>query len=428
MKITEKKNTDATITLEVEASVDEVTKAFEIATMAFEQTINPPSEEGKTTPSEQITFSTEEIDRIVEPQIAEYLAPFAVDKSNIMPDHMPTIQRGKRARRHAPYQFTLEVTPKPHFTLSSYDPVTISIPEFEIPEEEIERQITEMADSYAEFEQIQPRPARLGDSCLITINSTRNGAALPEISMENAIYTLGSQIVSADFDEKLVGMEAGDTRSFFIDYHPESDTMPEEDNETECIVTLIEVRKRAVPTIDDAWIAQNIPAAKDLETFKHLLREEFKKSYGDEFEEAKRREASAELATRFKGEIHDETLTAMRTTLINNLRIKLQKEGSSLEEYIEQNGGQHQFDVSMLMQAKETLAQGYALDSLYRHERMELTDEDILEACKTIDPEQPELIRKQMEYAGCGFTLRETAERLKAGKWLLSHATVVTEG
>ena len=68
---------------------------------------------------------------------------------------------------------------------------------------------------------------------------------------------------------------------------------------------------------------------------------------------------------------------------------------------------------------------GYALDALFRHEKMVLTDEDIEAACRSMSPQQnPKQVRNQMEQTGRGFALREAAERLKANRWLVDHAIV----
>ncbi|MEG0759571.1 MAG: trigger factor, partial [Raoultibacter sp.] len=68
---------------------------------------------------------------------------------------------------------------------------------------------------------------------------------------------------------------------------------------------------------------------------------------------------------------------------------------------------------------RETLVQGFSLDALFRHENMVVTDEDILEACKLMNAQQPEMARDQMQQSGRGFALREIAERMKANQWLL---------
>ena len=95
------------------------------------------------------------------------------------------------------------------------------------------------------------------------------------------------------------------------------------------------------------------------------------------------------------------------------------------EQFIEQQGGEQQFNMMMMMQTREMLVQGYALDALFRHEKLVLTDEDIEAACRAMNPQQnPKQVRNQMEQSGRGFALREAAERLKANQWLVDHAVV----
>ena len=68
--------------------------------------------------------------------------------------------------------------------------------------------------------------------------------------------------------------------------------------------------------------------------------------------------------------------------------------------------------------------QGYALDALFSHEGLVVGEEDILEACTSMNPQNPKGVRRQMEESGRGFALREAAERIRANKWLLEHAKV----
>ena len=58
------------------------------------------------------------------------------------------------------------------------------------------------------------------------------------------------------------------------------------------------------------------------------------------------------------------------------------------EQFIEQQGGEQQFNMMMMMQTREMLVQGYALDALFRHEKLVLTDEDIEAACRSMSPQQ----------------------------------------
>ena len=79
----------------------------------------------------------------------------------------------------------------------------------------------------------------------------------------------------------------------------------------------------------------------------------------------------------------------------------------------------------LMMQIREVLVQGFALDAVFRHENLSLNDDDILAACSAMNPgADPRQTRQQFEQSGRGFALRETAERMKANRFALDQATV----
>ena len=97
----------------------------------------------------------------------------------------------------------------------------------------------------------------------------------------------------------------------------------------------------------------------------------------------------------------------------------------SYDDYVEQQGGKQQFSMMVMMQVREMLVEGYALDALFAHEGLAATDADYLAAAQQINPQaKPEDTRKQLERSGRGFILRETAERYAATEYLLEHAGV----
>ena len=78
----------------------------------------------------------------------------------------------------------------------------------------------------------------------------------------------------------------------------------------------------------------------------------------------------------------------------------------------------------MMLQARQMLASGYALDAVFRHEKLSVTDADLKAAAAQLNPQDPAGAKRQMEEAGQGFALREIAERQKAAEYLVAHATV----
>ena len=168
----------------------------------------------------------------------------------------------------------------------------------------------------------------------------------------------------------------------------------------------------------------NMPMYNDLAGFREALTKQIERDARLEYDIKVREVAAAELAKRFKGSIENAVYESMQKQMMSDLRRNLQRQGMTYEQYVERNGGQQQFGMMMMMQIRETLVRGYALDAVFRHEGLVVTDEDIDEICYMTNPQNPGMARKQFEESGNGYVLRESAERLRATKWVVDHATI----
>jgi len=79
--------------------------------------------------------------------------------------------------------------------------------------------------------------------------------------------------------------------------------------------------------------------------------------------------------------------------------------------------------MQLMMQVRESLRQGFALDALARHLKLKVTDEDYEDALKRIAPGHEEEARKEYEGTGRTYLITEAALRTKANKWLYDTAT-----
>lgn len=425
MKVTEKKLDDGRIQLEAVATPEEVDQALNAAAYGFAQQMNLHPVQGKTI--EQIVedqLGIKDLASIVEPQTTEMLVPFAIDKKNIIPSYPPKATAKSPLKRGQSFTFSLTVSPRPDYELSSYDPVSIMVAPFEIDPAEVENEIARMADQFAEFVTDDPHPVQSGDHCMLAIEATKDGEPMQGLTTDGRTYTAGAGLMPDGFDENVIGMDVGETKSFTFTGPGLDDKGNQIDETIECTVTVKEIQKRVIPAITDEWVKKNMPLYRDADALRGSIKDRIEKGRMNEYENYKRQVAASELAKRFSGRIADEVYEAMQQTMLMNMRSELQQQGMTFEQFVEQNGGEQQFNMMLMMQIRETLVQGYALDALFRHEGLVVTDEDLEDACRLMNPQNPQMARQQMESSGRGFALREIAERMKANKWLLDHAEV----
>lgn len=429
MKISKIKKADGKTILEVTASADDVNKAFALAELDFANSmgINPTPDKTLAQIAEE-KMGIKNLDSIIEANAVEALAPFAIDQSGIAPAFPPHPTPSTALKRNQEFSFTMEVTPKPDYELTSYDPIEITLPEFTINEAEVDAQIQQLAERNTTYTTADPKPLEKGDACLVAIKCYEDGKELTGLTTDGRTYVAGEGYMPADFDAHIFGMEPGETRKFVFEGPSVDENYNEFTQKFDCEVTLKEIQKPVVPTVDDAWLSTNLPMYKSLDDLRTEIRGNIERRDREQYEAYKRQVAASVLGERFEGKIADEVYESARDNLMRNIRIGLQQQGMSWEDYVSQNGGEQQINMMLMLQTREMVVQGYALDAVFRHENLGLSEDDIDEACHMMAPSaNPKQVRQQIENEGKNFVLRESAERLKANKWVADHAKVTIQ-
>ena len=224
--------------------------------------------------------------------------PFAIDKRNITPAFPALPKAAGPLKRGQTFSFEVRVTPKPDYELKSYEPVSITVPPFEMVRErprsmrpactrrspgssatrEFEgchhvdelRVMVEKGDGGRHRERMaadrKPSPER---SC--SASST-----MDNLSTEGRTYLTGMGLMPEDFEKHLIGMNVGETKSFSFDL-PGMNADDKGDT-VDCTVTVKEMQKKVVPAIDDEWVAKNLPMYAGNMLYRSARRHERKRS------------------------------------------------------------------------------------------------------------------------------------------------------
>lgn len=426
MKVTQKKKTAELIRLDVVATAAEVNGALHNAQIAFAQSMGLRPEEGKTVAQvAEEKMGVKDLDSIVEAEAMKLLVPFALDKKNIIPMFPPTPQPKSPFKRNTQFAFELEVSLKPSYELTSYEPVNITIPRYVVDKSLVEAQLAEIAQNYKTYAAAEDKVIESGDICLIAMECLENGKRVNNLCTEGRTYVTGQGYMPDGFDENIIGMKPGETKSFSFEGPSFDDDYNSITQKIDCTLTVKEIQQAVIPEIDDEWIKANMPWYPNAAAFKQDISRSIDAQARRAYDVQVRQVAVEELSKRFEGKIADEVYEATRDNLVNNMRRSLQAQGKSWDEFIEDNGGEQQMGMLLMLQTREVLVQGFVLDAIYRHEKLSITDDDINEACLSINTQaNPKQLRAEFEKNGSMFALREAAQRICANKWLVDHANI----
>ena len=425
MKVVKKNLDDGFVLLDCTASSQEVSDVLNQASQAFCGQMGLHPQQGKTAAqvaSEQLGIKN--LDDAVAPQAIELIVPHAVNKAGFVPAFMPKAEPKTRMARGHAFQFELKAFPKPEFELEDYSPVKIRIEPYKSDDEQVDQQIADMARQFTEFVAVEARPLEANDSCLLKMRTTKDGEEIPGLTMDARSFTLGMDLMPAGFDDHLIGMEPGETRTFTFEGPGLDENMNEVMEEYETTITLLEVQKEVVPVVDDAWVKKFLPMYKDVADMRAKLAADVDKDRKKYYEDYKRNVAAAELAKRFNATIPDAVYEGSVHETRENMRQQVIRKGAKWEDFVEQNGGEQQMNMMLMVEMRQNLVTGFALDAYYKHEGLSYNEEDLDEVCFQMNPQNPRAARLSMERNGFGYALRESAERLRACKHLLEHAEI----
>lgn len=425
MKVTQKKLDGGKIMLEAVATPAEVDKALHQAQIQFAMQMGLRPVKDKTIAEVcEEQMGIRDLDSVVESSAVEYLLPFAMDKRNITPAFPPQALPSSSLKRGREFAFRLTVTPKPNYELKSYDPVDVTLPKFTPDETGVQEQLDELADRYATYDTDEPHVVEKGNHVLIAIEAKQDGEVIPGLTTEGRTYTTGVGYMPEGFDENVIGMNVGETKSFTF----EGPGFDDEGNPTtevvECTVTVREMQKKVIPAITDEWVKTYMPMYRSAEELRKDISNSLNAQRKAQYDDYVRGMVAQKMSERFEGRIEDAVYESMRDNIMKDLRRNLEQQNMSMEEFVEQNGGQNMFDMQLMMQTRQNLIQGYSLDAVFRHEGLVVSDSDIDAVCKMLNPRDPLSVRREMEQTGRNFALREIVERYCANNWLVEHANI----
>ncbi|MDR2491925.1 MAG: hypothetical protein LBD25_00440 [Coriobacteriales bacterium] len=433
LKVSQQKRDDGKVQLSITVPAGSTQELSRHATFAFamQSHVEPASTEEET--------RAKLIEAMGEPALSAFsnhfvmsgMAQFAVSDNNLDIILTPDVSSTEQFELGRDFHFFAVVTPKPEYELSSYEPVRVARPGVEITDAEIDHQLYMIAENNAEYIEDKGAEVKEGSEVVFGIETVgADGVAIPGLTAERRAYRLGEDFMPESFDKNIVGMRAGDVRTFDFEMPDTSALPPDFDADTKLpmvtvttTITLTEVTKKIVPAITNAWVEAHMPEAQDVEGLRALIRESGLEHKRREVEEYLYYAVASELATRMEGSIPDEVYEHTRGEIISNLMAKLKHENKDMKQFLQQQGiDEQQFSMQVMLQTRETLRQGFSLEALARHLKMSVTEQDIDAVLRRMAPGKEDEARRQFEGSGCSYQLREAALRNKANQWLYDTA------
>jgi trigger factor len=306
--------------------------------------------------------------------VAHDLIPRAMDDAlrerGVEPVDTPDVRDVNIEEGH-PLTFTASFDTLPPFDPGDFATISLRRPAVAIDEEAVSGALQRLRDRAARHEPVEGRGVDHGDTVTMDLDRTDpNGATdtHKDVSVE-----LGAKANPPGFDEQLLGLEVGATKSFSIHYPQDYPIGELANTDVSYTVTVKGLKRRVLPELDDEF-AKDLGEFDTLDALKTRVREDLEHEAKHAADREVRGELMKQLASRLPFEVPasllgreiDRRLEEFARRLIDQ-NIDPRQAGIDWNAFRES-----QRDV-----AREAVAAALVLDEVTRREQLDVTDEDI---------------------------------------------------
>jgi len=298
----------------------------------------------------------------------------AVQEAELKPLSQPEIDLTKFADGE-PIEITAELDVRPPVTVPDVSTISVKVADAEVAESDVDEQLQALVEQFATYTDVE-RAAADGDAITVDLSATdKDGKPVEGAQAEGLPYTIGSGALLDGLDEAVIGLSAGEEKTF------STELVGGELKGTEVDVTVkvTDVKERQLPDLDDELAS----TVGDFETLADLRADLIER-----LTRAKRMEQAAEARDNVLTEIVDQVEVPLPEGLVSGEVAERRQQtlqqlsfaGLTLEGYLEDQGQtEEEFDAELERQVRESIVAGFILDEIAAAEEIGLEENELTE-------------------------------------------------
>jgi trigger factor len=206
----------------------------------------------------------------------------ALDETSIIPLDQPELDLDSNAIvEGATVRFTATVAVRPEVTLGAYAGYPFSLEPVEVTDEQVEAVVTDLREQQATLRPVDGRGAAKGDIAAVKFVGSIDGQPFDGGSADRLPLVIGEDRMIPGWEDQLVGMTIEQTRGFEIDFPDDYRVEQLRAKRAHFEVTLLDVRERILPELDDEF-AKSVGALATVDELRAEVRDALARRGADE--------------------------------------------------------------------------------------------------------------------------------------------------
>lgn len=273
--------------------------------------------------------------------------------------------------------FTAEVYVKPEVKISDYKGLTFAKPDLEVSEEEIDAELKKDQEKNSRIIDVTDRAVENGDIATIDFKGYMDGVAFEGGEGKDFDLEIGSHSFIDTFEEQLIGHSIGDDVEVNVTFPEEYGHKELSGKPAKFEVEIKEIKIKEYPELNDEFV-QDTTEFESLEEYKNEIVGKLKAAKIQSAKNAKQEELLTQLIEKAEMDVPDVMIENDIDMKINEFSQNIQRQGISLEVYLQYMGQTEQAMRDAYRPMSEKQVKGrLVLEAVAAQEKIEVSDDEV---------------------------------------------------
>lgn len=406
---------------EIEVSKEDIAKAFEDVYTDISKVANIPGFRPGKAPLEMVKkqYAANAKEEVLKRLVSDAYR-MALEEHGIHPVGYPEIT-DVSFEIGQPLLFKAKVETKPRFKLKDYKGIKVQKKKAAIKDDDVAKTIENLRELNAKYEAIEGRGVQIQDYVVADLDCSVDGKPLHK-TRENIWLFMDKESMMPGLHEKMAGMNKGDERDIEV-------TLPEQYPDKNAAgkkamyhVKVKEIKQRILPNVDDEF-AKDL--GKDsLETLKKDIAEELERRLKANVEIDAENQLLKKLIDDNKFETPKSLKDRQLKYMVEDAKARLEQKGFKKADLDKK---EDEFKAKFKDDAERQVRLFFILDEIAKAENVDVSQDDIETAYKTISAQTGRPEKEVKEYYEKEELVSDLEEKIREGKtieFLMKEASI----
>jgi trigger factor len=323
------------------------------------------------------------------------------------------------------FTFSVDVEVVPEVEAKDYKGIPVRMGKEKVKDEDVEAAIERLRTPFARFQPEEGRKAQRGDLAEFSFSAVSDGETVDE-NEKTSIVLINGIPFGQEFEDNMMGVGAGDERSFRIAYPATYPHSKYAGKTVDFKVKVFTVRERRLPALDDEF-ARQFGAPGGLEDLRARMREKLEREAESKSRHSAEEEIRRKLAERNPIEVPPTLVKRQTMAMIGSTIEHMESSGVNLKKARLDFDEMHE---RLKFSAEHNVRVGLLIEAISRQENFDVPYSEIEAEMKGIAETEGrpfEEIREKYSSEEKMDSLRDRLMERKVMNFLLENAEVKEE-